>query len=219
MMTTQQRPVCITGPTTLARCTRARSPSPIASSRQVSCTPASYPASRSFFFLSSLFGIPLRFSLLSLTGGKSASEPSAHGGGSRLGVEAVAATLHSITGELVLLGTSGEVLLCSVKEDSNDLAGHTEPTERSKQEADMKRKMSADRMDLSPSPPVGSASPLQLRRVKGKLRIQPITTCQGLVKEVLPFLASPSILDFSLTHSTHVATFFLIGASPEPTER
>lgn len=103
-------------------------------------------------------------------------------------MEAVAATLHTITGELVLLGTSGEVLLCSVKEDSNDLTGHTEPTERSKQEADMKRKMSADRMDLSPSPPVGNASPLQLRRVKGKLRIQPITTCQGLIKEVIPSL-------------------------------
>lgn len=131
-----------------------------------------------------LYSCPLTFTnRLKPPGGKSTSEPSSHGGGSRLGVEAVAATLHTITGELVLLGTSGEVLLCSVKEDSNDLTGHTEPTERSKQEADMKRKMSADRMDLSPSPPVGNASPLQLRRVKGKLRIQPITTCQGLIKE------------------------------------
>jgi hypothetical protein len=131
-----------------------------------------------------------------VAGGKDVEPSLGDGASSKRGVVAVAATLHSITGELVLLGASGEVLLCSVKEDGGDHA-RTEPTERSKQEADMKRKMSADRMDLSPSP-AASTPPLQLRRLKSKLRIQPITTCQGLIKEVQP---SPFLT--AKPHSVH----------------
>ena len=75
-----------------------------------------------------------------------------------------------------------------MKEDSghdNNDPTRAESTERGQQEADMKRKLAADRMGTatSSSKPDGASSPLVLRRVKAKLRIQPISTCQGLIKK------------------------------------
>jgi len=80
----------------------------------------------------------------------------------------VEAALHSITSELVLLGTHGEVMLCTAKEDMGTMA---EPPSVTSQTGGGGGGSAA------------SSSPLTLRRARTKLRIQPITTCQGLLEK------------------------------------